>query len=167
MAKLGKFFKGGLVSDNLILIASLLLLMMTVLYCETYIIRNMEHFADVDTAVSGSKEEEGAVSGMSTMQPNTALGTQGQNSDVGSNVVSNAVTSAAGASNVAAPTTTLNVPMMSPPQFPVEDVKGAGGSDASTYPPCPPCGRCPEPAFECKKVPTYVNLNFTNKLPNQ
>jgi hypothetical protein len=23
------------------------------------------------------------------------------------------------------------------------------------YPPCPPCARCPEPAFECKKVPNY------------
>ena len=24
-------------------------------------------------------------------------------------------------------------------------------------PPCPPCARCPEPAFECKKVPNYRN----------
>ena len=24
------------------------------------------------------------------------------------------------------------------------------------YPPCPPCARCPEPAFECKKVPNYA-----------
>ena len=22
-------------------------------------------------------------------------------------------------------------------------------------PPCPPCARCPEPAFDCKKVPNY------------
>lgn len=22
-------------------------------------------------------------------------------------------------------------------------------------PPCPPCARCPEPAFDCKKIPTY------------
>lgn len=22
-------------------------------------------------------------------------------------------------------------------------------------PPCPPCARCPEPSFECKKVPVY------------
>jgi len=21
--------------------------------------------------------------------------------------------------------------------------------------PCPPCGRCPEPAFNCEKVPNY------------
>lgn len=26
--------------------------------------------------------------------------------------------------------------------------------------PCPPCARCPEPAFECKKVPNY---NATNE----
>ena len=24
-------------------------------------------------------------------------------------------------------------------------------------PPCPPCARCPEPSFECKKVPNYNN----------
>ena len=26
-------------------------------------------------------------------------------------------------------------------------------------PPCPPCARCPEPAFDCKKVPNYNNNN--------
>ena len=26
-------------------------------------------------------------------------------------------------------------------------------------PPCPPCARCPEPAFECKKVPNYTSNN--------
>lgn len=25
--------------------------------------------------------------------------------------------------------------------------------------PCPPCGRCPEPSFECKKVPNYKAIN--------
>jgi hypothetical protein len=30
--------------------------------------------------------------------------------------------------------------------------------------PCPPCGRCPEPAFECKKVPNY-NSNNNKYLP--
>ena len=25
--------------------------------------------------------------------------------------------------------------------------------------PCPPCGRCPEPSFECKKVPNYSSLS--------
>lgn len=25
--------------------------------------------------------------------------------------------------------------------------------------PCPPCARCPEPAFECKKVPNYSSSN--------
>ncbi len=30
-------------------------------------------------------------------------------------------------------------------------------SDGTTnnHPPCPPCGRCPEPNFECKKIPKY------------
>lgn len=26
-------------------------------------------------------------------------------------------------------------------------------------PPCPPCARCPEPSFECKKVPNYTSTN--------
>ena len=31
-------------------------------------------------------------------------------------------------------------------------------------PPCPPCARCPEPAFECKKVPNY-RVNDQDSLP--
>lgn len=33
----------------------------------------------------------------------------------------------------------------------------AAGTDKC--PPCPPCARCPEPAFECKKVPNYGRTN--------
>ena len=29
-------------------------------------------------------------------------------------------------------------------------------------PACPPCGRCPEPAFECKKVPNYSAISASN-----
>jgi hypothetical protein len=32
-------------------------------------------------------------------------------------------------------------------------------------PPCPPCGRCPEPAFSCKKVPNYDSANLSRHLP--
>lgn len=28
--------------------------------------------------------------------------------------------------------------------------------------PCPPCGRCPEPSFSCKKVPNYNNIHSEN-----
>jgi hypothetical protein len=31
--------------------------------------------------------------------------------------------------------------------------------------PCPPCGRCPEPAFECKKVPNYSSAH-NSMLPS-
>jgi len=31
--------------------------------------------------------------------------------------------------------------------------------DDNKCPPCPPCARCPEPAFECKKVPNYNSSN--------
>ena len=33
-------------------------------------------------------------------------------------------------------------------------------------PPCPACARCPEPAFECKKVPNYNTIN-DDMLPQQ
>ncbi len=32
-------------------------------------------------------------------------------------------------------------------------------SEQQKCPPCPPCARCPEPAFECKKVPNYSGQN--------
>lgn len=32
-------------------------------------------------------------------------------------------------------------------------------------PPCPACARCPEPAFECKKVPNYKSPASDNYLP--
>lgn len=42
---------------------------------------------------------------------------------------------------------------------------GGGSSGGSNKcPPCPPCARCPEPAFECKKVPNYSSSN-DNVLP--
>lgn len=31
--------------------------------------------------------------------------------------------------------------------------------------PCPPCGRCPEPAFDCKKVPTYSHISHMSTVP--
>ncbi len=32
-------------------------------------------------------------------------------------------------------------------------------------PPCPPCERCPEPAFDCKKVPNYNSASVNQYLP--
>ena len=37
--------------------------------------------------------------------------------------------------------------------------------NASKCTPCPPCARCPEPAFECKKVPTYSSLSHMPQVP--
>jgi hypothetical protein len=31
--------------------------------------------------------------------------------------------------------------------------------ESTKCPPCPPCARCPEPAFDCKKVPNYNSIN--------
>jgi len=35
---------------------------------------------------------------------------------------------------------------------------------ATKCPPCPPCARCPEPAFECKKVPNYSRSAGDNDM---
>ena len=37
-------------------------------------------------------------------------------------------------------------------------------NDGKKPPPCPPCARCPEPSFDCKKVPNY-NSNNEQYLP--
>ena len=38
-------------------------------------------------------------------------------------------------------------------------------NDASKCQPCPPCARCPEPSFECKKVPNYNSKGIMDQLP--
>ncbi len=38
-------------------------------------------------------------------------------------------------------------------------------NDSKKCQPCPPCARCPEPSFECKKVPNYNSKNLMNQLP--
>ena len=41
-----------------------------------------------------------------------------------------------------------------------------GGSRNKKCPPCPACARCPEPSFDCKKVPNYsVNSNGSMSVP--
>jgi len=44
------------------------------------------------------------------------------------------------------------------------DADGSNGGSEKKCPPCPPCARCPEPAFECKKVPNY-NSNNESAFP--
>jgi hypothetical protein len=39
---------------------------------------------------------------------------------------------------------------------------GGSGGDGHKCPPCPACARCPEPAFECKKVPNYSRSEDIN-----
>jgi putative hemolysin len=45
------------------------------------------------------------------------------------------------------------------PKCPDPIIKSSDDSDTSKCPPCPPCARCPEPAFDCKKVPNYNAFN--------
>lgn len=47
------------------------------------------------------------------------------------------------------------------------NASGGGGSGSGSggdhkCPPCPACARCPEPAFECKKVPNYSRSEDIN-----
>lgn len=52
-----------------------------------------------------------------------------------------------------------------PPVCPAcPNVTACTNNSNKSPPPCPPCARCPEPAFDCKKVPNY-NSNNTDFLP--
>ena len=51
------------------------------------------------------------------------------------------------------------------PACPNVNCNNSSGFDVKKCPPCPPCARCPEPAFECKKVPNYNSRGLMNQLP--
>ena len=50
------------------------------------------------------------------------------------------------------------------PKCPDPIVQSSDNTDVTKCPPCPPCARCPEPAFDCKKVPNYSAFN-QNYMP--
>lgn len=43
-----------------------------------------------------------------------------------------------------------------------DNAKAGAGGESHQCPPCPACARCPEPAFECKKVPNYSRTEDIN-----
>ena len=45
------------------------------------------------------------------------------------------------------------------PKCPDPSIRSNDSTDVTKCPPCPPCARCPEPAFDCKKVPNYNAFN--------
>ena len=45
------------------------------------------------------------------------------------------------------------------PKCPDPIIRSNDSTDVTKCPPCPPCARCPEPAFDCKKVPNYNAFN--------
>ena len=53
----------------------------------------------------------------------------------------------------------------------INDIKGSitqmnqKTPDNKETPPCPACERCPEPAFECKKVPNYRSSSINEYMP--
>lgn len=53
-----------------------------------------------------------------------------------------------------------------PPVCPVcPNITSSSASSPSTCPPCPPCERCPEPSFDCKKIPSYSSSNSSLPRP--
>jgi len=49
-----------------------------------------------------------------------------------------------------------------PPVCPACPTVVTGPGTCPPPPPCPPCARCPEPQFDCKKVPNYSAVNNTS-----
>jgi hypothetical protein len=50
------------------------------------------------------------------------------------------------------------------PACPTVNCNNSSNSEKKCQP-CPPCARCPEPSFECKKVPNYNSRGLINQLP--
>ena len=50
------------------------------------------------------------------------------------------------------------------PACPTVNCNNSSNSEKKCQP-CPPCARCPEPSFECKKVPNYNSVGLMNQLP--
>jgi len=50
------------------------------------------------------------------------------------------------------------------PKCPNVSVCPKCGGDSKPQP-CPPCGRCPKPAFKCAKVPDYSSSQSDGSLP--
>ena len=50
------------------------------------------------------------------------------------------------------------------PACPTVNCNSSSNSEKKCQP-CPPCSRCPEPSFECKKVPNYNSRGLMDQLP--
>jgi hypothetical protein len=59
-------------------------------------------------------------------------------------------------------TSTVFIP---PPSGVVSSSPSSCPSNCPEPAPCPPCARCPEPAFECKKVPNYERTDNERYVP--
>jgi hypothetical protein len=52
-----------------------------------------------------------------------------------------------------------------PPPVGVKPEATTGTYNCPAPPPCPACDRCPEPSFDCKKVPNYNSTDNQRILP--
>jgi hypothetical protein len=56
-------------------------------------------------------------------------------------------------------------PSISPSTSSYSPLPPSSGNNSEKCPPCPACARCPEPSFECKKVPNYSSTGSSQFLP--
>jgi hypothetical protein len=116
------------------------------------------------TAVSTSNSSNN----LTTNSSNTIINTTSPNTNANTNVPSNVPTP----STVPAPSTSpSSVTNDSQYGSVLNDIKGSISQinqqqpKPEQCPPCPACERCPEPSFECKKVPNYRSPSVNQYLP--
>jgi len=118
----------------------ILVLIVTLIFCLIYPYKQFKSISLIESMVGNHESSTTKSSPTSpTSNPNTAA-----NQQTGINV----------------PIPSFNVPsglkLNDPKPTVVQPAK-------ESCPPCPPCARCPEPSFECKKVPKYRNLLINDK----
>ena len=63
------------------------------------------------------------------------------------------------------PSKTDSTPSKTDSTKPTNNYADSRDTKQAPYPPCPACDRCPEPAFDCKKVPNYKSVAINQYLP--
>jgi hypothetical protein len=110
---------------------------------------NITNITGTPGSASGSSNS-GSVSGSSNSASNTP---------VAADSASSTPSSVSGNDAIVQNTATLNELKGSISQINQQKTK------PETCPPCPACERCPEPAFDCKKVPNYRSPSIGQYLP--
>ncbi len=121
----------------------ILVLIVTLVFCLIYPYKQFKSISLIESMV-GNNESNTTKSSPTSTTSTTSNSNTAANQQTGINV----------------PIPSFNVPsglkLNDPTPAVVQPAK-------ESCPPCPPCARCPEPSFECKKVPKYRNLLINDK----